>query len=147
MPPASAQRAPGSTNTPITGDPQNSLSFQILCSSSTQTDFRGPIACISPDFVSRRRKSHPGPVRARKKRYCTVFLQFPGFWVHRNFQIFSNRPIIAPLGKRSPRYRTPSFPPLYSPEGDFLQRRPSVDRRIGGTWRVAEERDSHHRSR
>jgi hypothetical protein len=97
-----------------------------------QEDFRCPIACISPDFVTRRRKSHPGPIRALKKRYCTVFSEFPGFWVHRKFRPFSNRPITALFGKRRPVYRITSFPDLYSPEWDFLRLIPSLDRRIRG---------------
>jgi len=107
---------------PISPDPQNRPFSRSVCSSSTQEDFRCPIACISPDFVPRRRNFNPGHIRARKKRYCTVFSEFPGFWVHRNFQPFSNRPLKAPIGKRSPFYKITPFPYLYSPERDFLRR-------------------------
>jgi hypothetical protein len=68
---------------PIVGfhrDPQNSPSFQYPCSCRTQEDFRLPIACISPDFVQRRRKSHPGPILPIKSPHCTLFSQFHGFW-------------------------------------------------------------------
>jgi len=130
-----------SQNTPDIADPQNRPSFQILWTGTLQKDFHRPIAYISPDFVSRRRKPNPGPIRREKSPYCTVFSEFPGFWVIRNFRLLSNRPIIAPFGKRSPDYRTPPFPRLYSPEGDILRQVPSVDRqiRIGfpGGFRIA----------
>jgi len=95
-------------------------------------DFRLPIACISPDFGSRRGKTNRGTIRARKKRYCTVFSEFPGFPVHRIFRPFSNRPIIPPFGKRSPIYTTTPFPPRYTQEGYFLRRRSPVDRWFRG---------------
>jgi hypothetical protein len=102
---------------------QNRPSFPILCSSRTQEDFRLPIACISPDFISRRRNLNPGPIRREKSPHCTVFSEFPGFQVHQNFCSFSNRHIMAPFGKKSPFYRITPFPNLYSPGGYFLRRR------------------------
>ncbi len=109
------------------------LSFPILCSCWPQKDFRLPIACISPDFGSRRGKSNPGPIRREKSPHCTVFPQFPGFQVHRIFLSFSNSPKWTPFNKRSPIYNIIPLPNLYSPDRCSLRRRPSVDRQIRGS--------------
>jgi len=86
--------------------------FHFLCSRSTQEDFRHPIACISPDFVSRRRNLNPGPIRAEKSLHCTFFSEFPGFRVHRWWCVFFKSPYNCPFCQKEPcvQSHSPSSP-------------------------------------
>ena len=88
------------------------------------------------------KKSHPGPIRARKKRYCTVFSEFPGFWVHRNFLTFLKSQYIAPVWQKEPDLHNHSpSPPLlsgkvFSPKvavGGLTYSGPAAGRRSTGT--------------
>jgi len=70
----SSQNVPGSQIVPVSDDPKTALLFTILCCSTTQEDFRLPIACISPDFLQRPEKSNRSPILPIKSRYCTFFI-------------------------------------------------------------------------
>ena len=78
------------------------------------------------------KKTNRSTIRVRKKRYCTVFSEFPTFPVHLDFRLFPNRHIIALFGERSPIYNITPIPHRYSPKRDILRRRPSVHRRFLG---------------
>ncbi len=67
---------------------QNRPSFHFRCSCMIWKDFRLPIAYISPDFFSRRRKTYPGLIQPRKSPHCTFISEFPGFWRSRKLSRF-----------------------------------------------------------
>jgi hypothetical protein len=81
---------------------QNRPSFLILCCSRTRKTFRCLIACISPDFVLRRRNLNPGPIGREKSPHCTVFAEFPGFQVRRHCCVLFKSPKMGSVWQKEP---------------------------------------------
>ena len=83
-PPCSSHRSPlrGSRS-------QNRPSFHFRCHSTTQEDFRLPIACISPDFFLRREKNQSGARYGPGKNVIVPFsLNSPDFGCTGIFGLF-----------------------------------------------------------
>ena len=61
------------------------------------------------------KKFNRGAIRARKKRYCAVFSQFPGFSVARNFCVLFESSNIGPVWQKEPDLQNhPLSQPLLS---------------------------------
>ena len=84
--------------------PKTALPFDYLCGNTTHADFRGPIACISPDFYPRQRDFNPGTKNRVKSPCCTVFSEFTKFSVVRIYCVWFKSPEMATFGKTIPFY-------------------------------------------